>query len=489
MPQLSAKDQVSFDDPAPAAGGRLRIGDGDKVTFDDEAPKPGKIESFVRGTVQGATLNFSDEMVGALESLFSDKTYAQARDESRAANQAAKDANPWTYGAGELGGGIATSFVPGLGVAKGASLGAQALKAGAIGAVSGLGASEKEDLGGQLQDAATSGALSAATAGIIGKVVRGAPERVEKRLIGDITDGATATQRDKVVGKAGSKAGEVLEAIKGNPAIKAAKGDPHQLLPAIEDAIEREGQRLDGFYPNQQTIKVSDVLGRVENVAKKIGNDPGKRDLLRAVEGKANDVLETWGEQTHVTPQQVRVLAKDIGDAAFRGSPAVAPKQGQTISREVWGELKDLIGEHVDDAMGAGARKELDAANKRMSTLLTMRDAVAYRATRGSTTPTTLSSRLGGALDLGLAFADPTTFAAKKAYDFVGKPAARAADEKLAQLIVAARNGSAPAQISQMALEMGLGRGTGEALAQWATKRFGAGAQPMPMDEQPPPGP
>lgn len=482
---LSAAD---LQGATPLGGGPLSAADLEGATPFEEK-KPGALEAIGRGLFQGATLNWGDELVGGIESLFSDKTYEQARDESRAANAAAKEAHGFLYGAGELGGGIATSFVPGLGVAKGATLGATALKAGLTGAVSGLGSSEKEDLGGQLQDAAVSGALGAATAGVVGKITRGAPERVEKRLIGDITDGATATQRDKVVGRAGTKAGEVLDAIKANPAIKAAKGDPHQLLPAIEDAIETTGQRIDGFYPSQQTIKVSDVLGRIENVAKKIGDDPGKRDLLRAVEGKANDVLETWGNQTHVTPQQVRVLAKDIGDAAFRGSPAVAPKQGQVVSRQVWGELKDLIGENVDHTLGAGARKDLDALNSRMSTLLTMRDAVAYRATRQSTTPTTLTSRLGGALDVGLFFADPTTFAAKKAYDIVGKPAARAADEKLAQLIVAARNGSAPAQISQMAIEMGLGRGTGEALAQWAVKRFGAGAQPMPADEQQPPAP
>jgi hypothetical protein len=446
------------------------------------APEPSGIEAAARGLKQGATLGFGDELTGAIESLFSDKTYRQARDEARANDKAAQAAHPLLYGAGELGGGVATSFIPGLGIAKGAGALATAGKAALTGAISGVGNSEKEDIGGLAEDAAASGALSGVTAGVLGKVVRGAPERVEKRLLGNITEGATATQRDRVVGRAGSKAAEVLEAIKGDRAIAKAGDNPHQLLPAIENAIENTGQGLDKAIDRGAPILVSDVLGKVENVAQKLAGDPGKADAARAVMSKANDVLEAWGNRTHVTPQEVRVLAKDIGDAAFRGSPAVAPKQAQAVGRQVWGELKDLLSESVQ--RGGGSAKEVDALNKRMSSLLSMRDAVAYRATRESTPSTTLSSRLGGALDLGLAFADPTAFAAKKAYDFVGKPALRAADTKLAQLVMAARNGSAPAQIAQMAVELGLGRQTGDMVAQWAVSKFG-GAQAQPAGEPP----
>lgn len=450
-----------------------------------EPPKeaPGQAESFLRGAKQGVTLGFGDELTGAIESLFTDKSYKQARDEARANDKAAQAANPKTFMAGDLAGGVATSFVPGLGIAKGASTLAMAGKAALMGAASGLGNSDKEDIGGQLQDAAVSGALSGATAGVIGKVVRGAPERVEKRLLGNITEGATATQRDRVVGRAGSKAEEVLNAIKGDKAIAAAGDNPHQLLPAIENALDTTGQKLDKAIDRGAPVLVSDVLGKVEGIAQRLSADPGKADAARAVMSKANDVLEAWGNRTHVTPQEVRTLASDIGNAAFHGSPAVAPKQAQAVGREVWGELKDLLSDSVK--RGGGSVDEVNGLNKRMSSLISMRDAVAYRATRESTPSTTLTSRLGGALDLGLAFSDPTTFAAKKAYDFVGKPALRAADTKLAQLVVAARNGSPPAQIAQMAVEMGLGRQTGDMVAQWAMSKFG-GMQAQPADEPPP---
>lgn len=445
--------------------------------------QPGMVEAGLRGLKQGVTLGFGDELTGAIESLFTSKTYKQSRDEARASDKAAQGAHPWVYGAGELGGGVATSLVPGLGLAKGAGLAANAIKAGAISAVAGLGGSEKETIGGQLQDAATSGVLGGVTAGVAGKVLAGAPERVEKRLLGNITEGATATQRDRVVGRAGSKVGDVLEAIKGDKAIKAAGAEPSKLLPAIETALDDAGSRLDAVYAKagSQGIKVSDVVGRVQGIAADLAKDPGKRPLATAVQSTADDILASWGSRTHVSPQEVRVLARDIGDSAFRGSPAIAPKQGQAVGRQVWGELKDLIGQSVEAS--GGAKTELDALNRKVSTLMTMREAVAYRATRESTPSTTLTSRMSGALDMGLAFADPTSFAAKKAYDFVGKPVARAADAKLAQLVMAARNGSTSAQLGQMGLQMGFGSGIGTMLGQWAANKFGgAGA----TGEQPP---
>lgn len=447
---------------------------------------PGVIESSLRGVKQGATLGFGDEITGALESAFTDKTYAQSRDEARASDRAAQASHPLAFGAGEIGGGIASSFIPGLGAAgAGARLGAVALRGAAQGAVAGLGNSEADltqgDVGGLARDAVVSGALGGATAGLAGKLLHGAPERVEKRLLGNITDGATATQRDRVVGKAGSKVGDVLEAIKGNKAIFRAGDDPHKLVPAIESAINSTGDKLDGAIAQGAPILVSDVLDKVEGVAKRIAADPGKRDLARAVATKADDVLETWGNRTHVSPQEVRVLAGDIADAAFHGSPAVAPAAGKATSREVWGELKDLLHESV--LQGGGDVTELKALNKQMSTLLSMRDAAVYRATRESTPSTRLSSRLSGALDLGLAFADPTSFAAKKAYDFVGKPALHVGDRLLAQLEVAAKNGSTKAQLAQLAVSMGVGRESGELLSGWLVKKFGGAAasdEPQP---------
>ncbi len=126
-------------------------------------PPPSKMESFGRGALQSASLNFGDEFIGGVESAFTDKTYEQARDESRAANARAEKTNPKSYFTGEIGGGLATAAIPGLGAVK-TLKGAMAAGAG-LSALQGAGASESEDLAGVAQDAAWSGAFGGVLGG------------------------------------------------------------------------------------------------------------------------------------------------------------------------------------------------------------------------------------------------------------------------------------------------------------------------------------
>jgi hypothetical protein len=494
-----ARPGDEFLDP-PASGNSRRPGD----EFLDppsgvEAPaqsEPSKTEAFVRGGAQGLSLGFADEIVGLGKALFAEKgyegsEYRKARDSEREANHKAEQAHGGWYTGGNVVGGVAGSFlVPGGAVARGAvgaaklgkvgtALANPAVRAAAqgakYGAVAGAGESEATDVVGVLADAGRSSAVGGATAGVVGHALSKAPERAVKRVLGDITDGATATQRDRVVGEAGKRVDDVLSIVK-EKSFKAAKGDAGKLLETTEAAMSETGKRLDDIYAQagkNSGVRVSDVLGNVEGIAAKLKGDPGKADLARAVQAKANDVLEAWGNQTHVSPQQVRVLASDIADAAFRGSPAVAPKQGQSVAREVWGELKDLIEKNVEDA-GKGGSAELRDLNKRMSTLMNIREAVRYKATREATESTRLKDRVSQGADTVLAFTSTPALAAKKTYDWVGKPLARAADDKLATLIEAANKGSKPAQIAERAIAMGFSPIVAQQLATWATKQLGA---------------
>lgn len=142
----------------------------EKPKFDPSRPYTAvedatEIDSALRGAAQGASFGFADEITGGLESLFTDKSYEQARDESRANYKAAENANPKSYMTGEIGGAIASSFIPGLGLAKGATLAANVGKMGAIGAATGLGMSDadltKGDYLGAAKDTAIGFALGA----------------------------------------------------------------------------------------------------------------------------------------------------------------------------------------------------------------------------------------------------------------------------------------------------------------------------------------
>lgn len=129
----------------------------------EEVPKEevGQLESMLRGASQGLTLGFGDEIVGGLESAFTDKSYTQARDESRLANEAARAANPATYLGSEVAGSIGASFVPGMGATTIPRL-------VAMGAVQGLGSSTADLTKGEVLGAAKDTALGAGIAGTIG---------------------------------------------------------------------------------------------------------------------------------------------------------------------------------------------------------------------------------------------------------------------------------------------------------------------------------
>jgi hypothetical protein len=126
----------------------------------DSTPAVPQLESGLRGAAQGASLGFADEITGGLEALLTDKSYEQARDESRANYKAAQEANPITYGASEFGGGVATALVPGLNAGKLATLGGRVAANAGLGALAGAGMSEADNAGTLAKDAAMGGALA-----------------------------------------------------------------------------------------------------------------------------------------------------------------------------------------------------------------------------------------------------------------------------------------------------------------------------------------
>lgn len=179
---------------------------------------PSKMESGLRGLAQGASLGFADEISGGLESaagslgLVPDKTYEQARDESRSAYHAAEKENPGSYLTGQLAGSIAPLAIPGVGVAKGAgtaaAIGKAALTGGVLGGLTGAGASEKDTMADVAKDALT-GAEVGSIAGVVGtggsKLLSAAAPKVAGAI-----EGATKFVKDKS-GPALSRAADVAE--------------------------------------------------------------------------------------------------------------------------------------------------------------------------------------------------------------------------------------------------------------------------------------
>jgi hypothetical protein len=158
----------------------------------DLGDAPSEWASAGRGLGQGLSFGLSDELtggvMGAWDAMTGDakfsEAYAKHRDEARAANKIAELANPKSYMAGDIAGGVATSLIPVAGLAgragmlgkAGASMAKRGVTAGAHAA--GQGALEdfgrSEETGGELaRDVGIGATIGAATPAVLKGVGKG----------------------------------------------------------------------------------------------------------------------------------------------------------------------------------------------------------------------------------------------------------------------------------------------------------------------------
>jgi len=469
--------------PAPSSGPYAAL-----MAWDPNGAKPanevGTLEAVGRGALQGATLGFADEatgVIGGLSNALQGKSFVQGyraeRDEARANNQAAIDQHPLAYGAGDLAGGVATSFVPGLSLAKGASLAANVAKGAAVGAAQGFGSSDadltKGDVGGAVRDTAIGGAIGgvagAASKGLE-KLAEGAPQRQVDRFMSEVGDGATIKQRDKLA-QAGGRIESFLE---NNPkeaeALQKVAKKPDVLSEKLTGALEDRAGKLDTIYKAADKptggIKVGKVNEVLDELKSKLVSDPHEsQERLAALEKIKRNVELSWGDdlEAKVNSQALRKLVSDLQATAYSKSILAAERPGQETAREAATVLKQTLENHVR-SFAPQHIEDLSQLNSEVSALAQMKAAADYRAMREPSWP---RNRLAiikdkavehGALIASIASHNPLPIIAEKAALPALKLGTQAADKAYARLVKAALNGSTKADILRMAAEQGVPR-------------------------------
>jgi hypothetical protein len=485
-------DSVLGPSPAPAASaGGFNI---DDVLGPSPAPAPVAtpeaptvLESAARGFKQGATFGFGDEIAAGLEMAFSPKTYAQARDEARAADKAAQASHPIAFGAGEVGGGLATAVIPGGALVKGTGFAANAVRGAGAGILSGLGNSEKTDIPGIVQDAAKSGLVGAATGGVLGtlgeKLVREAPKRVDERLIQAITGGRATTAGKKIY----QNEDLVLGAARKFGLDKVAK-DPEAFQAAAETARKQVGQQIGQAFTDADAIflgvKNKEVVSAIKATAQRFSS-PVEAPIRKQIEALAKQTESQWGKAGQRVPlAEVNNLVGKLENIGFAGAdvtPGAAKQLQRDMAKNVEGVLQRRLSEikqfagHVKATPTAGQSAPLaqsaTAADslERLSTL--------NKDYRGLKLITKMRNELGGvppsnraagglrdiagkAVDAGLLFSHPAAFVAKKGLEAAKNVGAPAADEILRKISLAAQGGKGTAALIQRAIEAGIPRGT-----------------------------
>lgn len=337
--------------------------DDDEGWVDDKPQEgPGYLESLGRGIAQGASMGFADEITGALESAFTDKTYKQARDESRANYKAAKDANPATYGTGEIGAGIATAFVPGLNLAKGASLAKTAGQAALMGGLVGAGQSEESDIIGLAKDTATGAALGGTLGGAAGYGIQKAAPLVERGLQKGSEFFGDAAER--LAGRAlGAERNTVkslgLDSVKsaGRQALDEGILTPFAStddLISRNEAVKARGGRMMGEVYDAIDEKIAptfDPLRAASSVDEELGGF-WRSPLNKAETNQFENTLESIlmrGDQP-IPLKDAQLLKQELGRAAnWKNTLQVTPKE--QMARDAYG----IVSTQIDDAVQKGS--------------------------------------------------------------------------------------------------------------------------------------
>jgi hypothetical protein len=428
------------------------------------APRPSWAEALGRGALQGATLGFSDELAGVIESVVTDKSYEQARDESRAKNKAAQEAHPWLYGGGELAGGAATALVPGAGVA---TLG----KAALAGAAAGLGGSEADLTKGEFGQAAfdtalggTVGAVAHGAGKLAGKVLGGAAERVENSELAGLREGVQYSTKLKTFGKATPEAPQgqftaaIKTALKSEPGIKAAVNkDAHKALSMVDQKVDGLTDTLEHIYTKADAGGAVPVKTAVSGL-----RDAASAFTTTADEGIADTIRSVGVRLSEKYPEGIPVQALR---AEYRGWQNLANKSMKLFSskspREEAAEatanaLRETLQSHVAEVaekmpeLGI-SRQALEATNKEVSTWIRVQRALAEKATRQNIGAAPFGDTVNF---VGNAIAHPIKTAMK-----VAGTAALPADRVIARITQMAEEGNPKA----VALLQRIGRGAKQA--------------------------
>ena len=386
-----------------------------------QAPEePGRLEALGRGALQGVSFGFADEAQGALESIFTDKTYQQARDAARAANARAQAAHGGFYGAGEVGGGLAGAFVPGLGIAEGAGLGTVAAKSALAGGLGGLGSSEATDVGGLAKDVgegaafgAAGGAVAHGLGTVAGKVLGGAEEKATQQGIkglvageGKVPGAAMSTTRKLVEHE--TVPALINEPVNGTTLAREAYKPAEEIQPLVDAKKAEIGKGLDDIYDRADQssggVKVSDLVKHYDDQITELGKTPGNRGAIKALEDTRDDALRSWapkladalGSDEAQVPAvkdailkayDVQVPSKDVRAFAStlqeRGSTnETNPKLATQIRQQLGSTTRDFVNGHVENVLSGEDRAALEGLNARMSAAYTVERALTDRAAK-----------------------------------------------------------------------------------------------------------
>ncbi len=388
-------------------GAKLRLSD---LHPDDvqalQSPDSGVLDAAVRGPLQGFTFGWGDELSG-LEGAVANKLgsagvdpvrsthpsvqakidaqtppersfrslYDENRDEQRGLNDAAREAHPWLYGAGNIAGAIAnpiSSVATGLGGAA------------AVGGTLGLGNSNADLTEGDIKGAAIDTGIGAGT----GAAAYGAAKLAEPYLkrAGDYASSKLQSLSEGVRGKAENLA-ETATGATGRQAEKYTPGTGRFLLDKkivnplssakdiaenASQALDQSGEDISNILNNKlkdTTVDRNRVIQFIQDKIDSLKGNEGENNLVGALRKNQSDIAaeiqpglteETANSSVPISQSEKIKRSFDRNakwdsntDASTRLAARVAANGYRNAGVDAAMEADPVVGQQFQDAMRA----------------------------------------------------------------------------------------------------------------------------------------
>ena len=387
---------------------------------------PGPVETFVRKASNAVSSNLVNPISAGITHAISGQPYQEALRGINETDEAGAAANPKAATAGTATGIGLQLAAPIPKVGPGASLGTRVAASGAVGAGFGAagGAGDALNQGAGAMDAlaaagkgAAIGGGAGATLGYgLGKLFRGAPERVAARLERDVVRGEAGGKAgkkfaDKVAavgeGNDGTAIQDALEAagpgVRKAVAINAGN-NPAKAAATIQAALERNTDRT--LTPIYKAIDAGPAIPeaiavktRVLELADKLRGQ-GQAQVAEHVERYANFLDKHYEDGKRMTASMIRKLRGEVGtgnafptDEVARAAPGVAAKQA----------IYHALNATIEDAAAATPGVDVAAlkeGNRFAATLIPLAQSLADRAAKAKGGGSTLTHAVAGGVGL-----------------------------------------------------------------------------------------
>jgi len=356
-PQYQANYSMNF-----ANGGAVRMQEGglpprNYVPTEEDADY--SLANFARAAGQGAGFSFGDEAIARVRAQIENRPYKEVLDEERAKYAAFANAHPYAALGTELVSGaiptVAAAFVPGgqagtvAGTANLMSRGQKLYNlakasgsAGAQGFISGMGAAEG-DIGDRFSEGTKTGATTAVLGPVIGKAVTktGQGLKAVKNAVMPSATHASDVAIQKVL-KAMGRDDVGMQSVRDilnrdrALAVKSTLSDVSPSLTSLGEAVITKpgpGRKQLG------TIMEDRLASGRDNVSKRVGQQVGKGQnfvqqedqMLATLRSNANNMYDNaYAFGTVNDPRIMRVLEDDTFKQAYKEARAIANKERRT---------------------------------------------------------------------------------------------------------------------------------------------------------------